>query len=62
MPLRVRRTDDITPLSPHPNDPAWQKQRSGSSVPKGDGLEFLTLFTVAVPADAVPGTLDAVTA
>lgn len=22
MPLRVWRTDDVTPLSPHPNDPA----------------------------------------
>jgi len=24
MPLRVWRTDDVTPLSPHPNDPARQ--------------------------------------
>jgi muconolactone D-isomerase len=22
MPLRVRRTDEVTPLSPHPSDPA----------------------------------------
>ncbi len=22
MPLRVWRTDEVTPLSPHPNDPA----------------------------------------
>ncbi len=25
MPLRVWRTDEITPLSPHPNDPALTK-------------------------------------
>ena len=24
MPLRVWRTDEVTPLSPHPNDPARQ--------------------------------------
>ena len=26
MPLRVWRTDDVTPLSPHPNDPALAQQ------------------------------------
>ena len=26
MPLRVWRTDDVTPLSPHPNDPALSHQ------------------------------------
>ena len=26
MPLRVWRTDEITPLSPHPNDPAMTKR------------------------------------
>ena len=35
MPLRVWRTDEITPLSPHPNDPARQRQRPGSSTPEG---------------------------
>jgi muconolactone D-isomerase len=29
MPLRVWRTDDVTPLSPHPNDPALT--RSGAN-------------------------------
>ncbi len=48
MPLRVWRTDDVTPLSPHPNDPpptpgAGQK-----------AAEFLVIFTLAVP----PGTPD----
>jgi muconolactone delta-isomerase len=46
MPLRVWRTDEVTPLSPHPNDPppaagAGQK-----------AAEFLVTFTLAVP----PGT------
>ena len=27
MPLRVWRTDEVTPLSPHPNDPAGQTSR-----------------------------------
>jgi muconolactone delta-isomerase len=30
MPLRVWRTDEITPLSPHPNDPARQTEKPGS--------------------------------
>ena len=29
MPLRVWRTDEVTPLSPHPNDPAWQASSPG---------------------------------
>ncbi len=61
MPLRVWRTDEITPLSPHPNDPARQKQRPGSSTPGGGGLEFLTTFTVTVPVNTAPETVDAVT-
>jgi muconolactone D-isomerase len=28
MPLRVWRTDEVTPLSPHPNDPAITASRS----------------------------------
>jgi muconolactone D-isomerase len=27
MPLRVWRTDEVTPLSPHPNDPAIARRR-----------------------------------
>jgi len=48
MPLRVWRTDEITPLSPHPNDPPpapGTEQRAA---------EFLVTFTLAVP----PGTPD----
>ena len=57
MPLRVWRTDEVTPLSPHPNDPPPE---TGDPVP-GPGLrdqpaaagdvaaEFLTTFTVTFP-------------
>src|SRR4051794_21788571 len=47
MPLRVWRTDEVTPLMAHPSDPA--------SVPATDHnrqvhqQEFLTAFTVTVP-------------
>ena len=41
MPLRVWRTDEVTPLSLHPNDPA---------LPAGvAGPEFLTVFANAIP-------------
>ena len=30
MPLRVWRTDEVTPLSPHPNDPARQTEKPGT--------------------------------
>ena len=42
MPLRVWRTNEVTPLAPHPNDPP----------PPGAGqrgTEFLVTFTLAVP-------------
>ena len=35
MPLRVWRTDEVTPLSPHPNDPARQTEKRGSSPEAG---------------------------
>ncbi len=46
MPLRVWRSDEVTPLSPHPNDPA-PASGAGEKAP-----EFLVTFTLAVP----PGT------
>jgi muconolactone delta-isomerase len=42
MPLRIWRTDEVTPLSAHPDDP-------GLPPVKGD-TEFLTTFTLNVPA------------
>ena len=41
MPLRVWRTDEVTPLAPHPNDPALAAGNAGT--------EFLTTFTISVP-------------
>ena len=41
MPLRVWRRDEVTPLAPHPNDPALK--------PGDTGTEFLTTFTISVP-------------
>jgi muconolactone delta-isomerase len=61
MPLRVWRTDEVTPLSPHPNDPARHTERPGAPAPEPGGGEFLTLLTVAVPADTAPETVDATT-
>ena len=47
MPLRVWRTDEVTPLSPHPNDPVPAPASSAIA-----GVEFLVTFILAVP----PGT------
>ena len=55
MPLRIWRTDEVTPLSPHPNDPGIPA--AGRS-PHQPGPEFFTEFTEAVP----PGTADQVVA
>jgi len=41
MPLRVWRTDEVTALRPHPNDPGPAAGTAGS--------EFLTTFVIAVP-------------
>ena len=48
MPLRIWRTDEVTPLWPHDNDPGTGRELTGS------GLEFLTTFTDAIPPGA-PG-------
>ena len=54
MPLRVWRTDQVTPLSPHRNDPGPGRDLQDT------GAEFLTTFTAAIPAgtpgQAVAGT------
>jgi muconolactone delta-isomerase len=45
MPLRVWRTDEVTPLAPHPNDPGLAARNTGT--------EFLTTFTIRIP-DGTP--------
>jgi len=49
MPLRVWRSDQVTPLSEHPNDPGLPQAGL-----RRDQEEFLTTFIAAVPA----GTAD----
>jgi muconolactone delta-isomerase len=46
MPLRVWRTDEVTALAPHPNDPGLAAGAPGS--------EFFTTFVIDVPA-GTPG-------
>jgi muconolactone delta-isomerase len=50
MPLRVWRTDEVLPLAPHPNDPALAARAAGS--------EFLTTFTISVPAGTPARAVD----
>jgi muconolactone delta-isomerase len=50
MPLRVWRTDEVTPLAPHPNDPALG--------PGNTGTEFLTIFTTSVPEGTPAQAVD----
>ena len=45
MPLRVWRTDEVTALAPHPNDPGLP--------PRPGAPEFLTAFATTVP-DGMP--------
>jgi muconolactone delta-isomerase len=52
MPLRIWRQDEVTPLAPHPNDPpAPPPRRPGTP-------EFLTIFTLAIPAGVAAGVAD----
>ncbi len=53
MPLRVWRTDEVTPLSPHPNDPATRLQ---GDVDAG-AQEFLVAFVITVPAGSTAETV-----
>jgi muconolactone delta-isomerase len=50
MPLRVWRTDEVSPLSRHPNDPALPARPGGQ--------EFLTTFTVTIPEGTPAQTVE----
>jgi muconolactone delta-isomerase len=50
MPLRVWRTDAVTPLAPHPNDPMLPARNAAT--------EFLTTFTMTVPAGTPARTVE----
>jgi muconolactone delta-isomerase len=55
MPLRIWRTDEVTPLSRHPNDPEARPGEPGEpGGPSTDGAEFFAIFTTAVQ-DGTPG-------
>lgn len=50
MPLRVWRTDQVTPLRPHPNDPV--------TPPPPGPPEFFTYFTLVIPEGTPPAESD----
>ena len=51
MPLRVWRTDEVTALGPHPNDPGAPRDQAAGERPPG--TQYLTVFTVVFP-DGTP--------
>ena len=53
MPLRVWRTDEVTPLSPHPNDPG-----PAPLAVKKTGTEFLVTFTISIPKGTPSQAVD----
>jgi len=54
MPLRIWRTDVVTPLSPHPNDPA----RAGITPNDTHRTEFLVAMTITVPEGTSAHVVD----
>jgi muconolactone delta-isomerase len=50
MPLKIWRTDQVTPLAPHPNDPGPSTRPAQSAQ---SGAEFLATFMVTIP-DGTP--------
>jgi len=50
MPLRVWRTDEVTPLSRHPNDPGLEASPGAT--------EFLTTFAVTIPEGTSAQTVE----
>jgi muconolactone delta-isomerase len=54
MPLRIWRTDEVTALATHPNDPGGRTVAQG---PKG-AVEFLTTLTVTIPQSTPSEVVD----
>lgn len=52
MPLRIWRSDEVMPLTSHPNDPPEVSADDRGSA------EFLTVFRVSVPEDAARDEVD----
>jgi len=57
MPLRIWRTDEVTPLSPHPNDPAPGGGPPGAPAAGDEQVEFLTTFTIHIPEGTPAGAV-----
>ncbi len=53
MPLRVWRSDEVTELAHHPNDPVVSAQRLPRPAAGETGTEFITTFIIAIP-DGTP--------
>jgi muconolactone delta-isomerase len=53
MPLRVWRSDEVTELTHHPNDPVVSAQRPPWPAAAETGTEFFTTFIAAIP-DGTP--------
>jgi muconolactone delta-isomerase len=53
MPLRVWRSDEVTELAHHPNDPVVSAQRPPRPAAGQAGTEFFTTFVAAIP-DGTP--------
>jgi muconolactone delta-isomerase len=51
MPLRVWRTDEVTPLAVHPNDP-------GNRTSAAPSMEFLVTMTITTPEDATTEAIE----
>jgi muconolactone delta-isomerase len=56
MPLRVWRTDDVTALGSHPNDPAEHETLDPTST------EFMTTFLVSIPTGSPSITMESLLA
>lgn len=54
MPLHVWRSDEITPLSVHANDPGPGSRRASDA----EAVEFLTTFVINIPAGTPGETVD----
>ena len=57
MPLRMWRTDEVTPLLPHPNDPGRQTLAPHSTPQDGQSSEFFVNFTLTIPAHTPADTI-----
>lgn len=58
MPLRVWRSDEVTELAHHPNDPVVSADRPPRPAAAEAGTEFFTTFIAAIPDGAPAQVID----